>query len=430
MDHPPNGIFPIRALPLEEPMKLKPWIYAGSALVLAGGLIGWKVFAGSTEADSLFTVETVHRQDLKESVTANGEIQALSKVNVGTTVTGEIKQIHVKDGQTVKAGDLLVTLDQERFVQDLHRADLSLRMARQDQDTAEATYRKVHAAFQRQEALFKQDLLSLDQFQDGKLARDNADIALQRAKVAVLAAEAQVALSKDALDKTVLRAPMAGRVTGLKAEKGEMAIAGQTNIAGATLMVISDLAEILAEAKVGELEVSKLRLEQPAEVQVDALPGIVFQARVFNVASSSDRGQNQNIFSSNNSQEAQNYKVRVILQGSRPDLDRLRPGMSARVAVLANEIKNTLAVPLQSVMEREDRSGGLGLMPRTRTTVFLVKDGTAEERTIRLGAATRRTAQVLDGLKEGELIITGPAKGLNGLAAGQKVKLAKAGAAK
>jgi len=408
-------------------MKLKPWLVAGSALLLVGGLIGWKAVSASSEADAAFTVETVRRQDVKESVTANGEIQALSKVNVGTTVTGEIKQIHVKDGQTVKAGDVLVTLDQERFIQDLNRADLALRMARQDQDTAEATYKKLHATFLRQEALFKQDLLSLDQFQDGKLARDNADIALQRAKVAVQAAESQVALSKDALDKTVLRAPMSGRVTGLKAEKGEMAISGQTNIAGATLMVISDLGEILAEAKVGELEVSKLRLDQPAEVQVDALPGIVFQAKVFNVASSSDRNPNQ---TSSNIQEAQNYKVRVILQGSRTDLDRLRPGMSARVAVLANEIKNTLSVPLQAVMEREDRSGGLGLMPRTRTTVFLVKDGVTEERTIRLGAATRRTAEVLEGLKEGETLITGPTKGLNGLTAGQKVKLAKAGAAK
>ena len=254
-------------------MKLKPWLYAGSAVLLVGGLIGWKAYAGPSVADTAFTVETIHRQDVKESVTANGEIQALSKVNVGTTVTGEIKQIHVKDGQTVKAGDLLVTLDQERFKQDLNRADLSLRMAHQDQENAEAVYRKQQGTFQRQEALFKQDLLSLDQYQDAKLARDNADIALQRAKVAVQQAEAQVALSKDALDKTVLRAPMAGRVTGLKAEKGEMAIAGQTSIAGAVLMVISDLGEILAEAKVGELEVAKLRLDQPAEVQVDALPG-------------------------------------------------------------------------------------------------------------------------------------------------------------
>ncbi|WLT32428.1 efflux RND transporter periplasmic adaptor subunit [Geothrix sp. PMB-07] len=408
-------------------MKLKPWMYAGSALLLVGGLIGWKAIATSSEADVPFTVETIRRQDVRESVTANGEIQALSKVNVGTTVTGEIKQIHVKDGQTVRAGDLLVTLDQERFIQDLNRADLSLRMARQDQDTAEATFKKQEATFQRQEALFKQSLISVDQFQDSKLARDSADIALQRAKVAVQQAQAQVALSKDALDKTVLRAPMTGRVTGLKAEKGEMAIAGQTNLAGATLMVISDMGEMLAEAKVGELEVSKLRAGQPAEVQVDALPGLVFQAKVFNVANSVDRSQSSGM---SNSQEAQNYKVRVQLEGSQADLDRLRPGMSARVAILANEIKQTVAVPLQSVLEREERSGGLGLVARTRTTIFVVKDGVVEERTLKLGASTRRQAQVLEGVKEGEQVITGPTKGLATLATGKKVKLAKAEATK
>lgn len=407
-------------------MKLKPWMYAGSALLLVGGLIGWKAIAASSEADAPFTVETIRKQDVKESVTANGEIQALSKVNVGTTVTGEIKQIHVKDGQTVKAGDILVTLDRVRFEQDLNRADLSLRMARQDQDTAEASFKKLEAAFKRQEALFKQNLISLDQFQDSKLARDSADIALQRAKVAVQQAQAQVALSQDALDKTVLRAPMTGRVTGLKAEKGEMAIAGQTNLAGATLMVISDMGEMLAEAKVGELEVSKLRTGQPAEVQVDALPGLVFQAKVFNVANSVDRSQG----SLSNSQEAQNYKVRVQLEGAQADLDRLRPGMSARVAILANEIKQTVAVPLQAVLEREDRSGGLGLVARARTTIFVVKDGVAEERTLKLGAATRRQAQVLEGVKEGEQVITGPTKGLAALATGKKVKLAKTEAAK
>lgn len=408
-------------------MKLKPWMYVGGAILLAGGLIGWKAIAASSEADAPFTVETVRRQDVRESVTANGEIQALSKVNVGTTVTGEIKQIHVKDGQTVKAGDILVTLDQVRFEQDLNRADLSLRMARQDQDTAEASFKKLEAAFLRQEALFKQSLISLDQFQDAKLARDSADIALQRAKVAVQQAQAQVALSRDALDKTVLRAPMTGRVTGLKAEKGEMAIAGQTNLAGATLMVISDMGEMLAEAKVGELEVSKLRAGQPAEVQVDALPGLVFQAKVFNVANSVDRSQSGGMSSS---QEAQNYKVRVQLQGSQADLDRLRPGMSARVAILANEIKQTVAVPLQAVMEREDRNGGLGLVARARTAIFVVKDGVAEERTLKLGAATRRQAQVLEGVKEGEQVITGPTKGLAALATGKKVKLAKAEAVK
>ena len=318
---------------------------------------------------------------------------------------------------------MLVTLDQERFKQDLNRAELSLRMSQQDEENALATFTKQRATFLRQEALSQQGLISVDQFQDIKLVRDNADISLQRARVAVQQAQSQVALAQDALSKTVLRAPMTGRVTGLKAEKGEMAIAGQTNITGAVLMVISDLGEMLAEAKVGELEVSKLRPGQAAEVQVDAIPGMVFPAKVLNVASSSDRNPNQSMSSN---QEAQNYKVRVLLQGSRADLDRLRPGMSSRVAVLTNEVKQVLAVPLQAVMEREEKTGGLGLVARTRTSAFILKDGQAKECTLRLGATTRRTAEVLEGLQEGDQVITGPAKGLNSLTAGQKIKLAKA----
>jgi len=399
------------------------WYVLGAAALLLAGLGGWKVFGKGGETEVLYTVEPVKRQDIKDSVTANGEIQALSRVNVGTTVTGEIKAIHVKDGQMVKAGDLLVTLDQERFRQDLNRADLSLRMARQDQDTAEATFRKVSGAFRRQQALFDQGLISLDQHQEAKLANDNADITLQRAKVAVQQAQSQVALAQDALAKTELRAPMAGRITGLKAEKGETAIAGQTNIASAILMVISDMSQLLAECKISELEVAKLKLGQPAEIQVDAIPGMVFQGRVVNVATSSDRLPNQ---SSTSNQEAQNYKVRVQLAGRPEDLDRLRPGMSARVAVLANEVKQVVAVPLQAILEREDRSGGLGLMSRSRSTVYVLKGDAAEERVLRLGATTRRAAEVLEGLKEGEQIISGPPKGLGALAQGKKVKLAKA----
>jgi HlyD family secretion protein len=404
-------------------MKIRKWWYGAATGLVLAGFGGWKLFGRSGEAETLYTVETVKRQDLKESVTANGEIQALSRVNVGTTVTGEIKIIHVKDGQMVKVGDLLVTLDQERFKQDLNHAELALRMARQDQENAEATFRKQLSSFQRQQTLFDQGLISVDQFQDIKLAKDNADITLQRAKVAVQQAQSQVALAQDALDKTVLRAPMAGRITGLKAEKGETAIAGQTNIAGAVLMVISDMSELIAESKISELEVAKLQPGQPSEIQVDAIPGMVFQGRVLNVATSADRGSNQ--VSSNSNQEAQNYKVRVQISGTRQELDRLRPGMSARVAVLANEVKQVVTVPLQAILEREDRNGGLGLMARSKSMVYVLKGETAEERILKLGASTRRAAEVLEGVKEGEQIISGPPKGLSALAQGKKVKLAK-----
>jgi HlyD family secretion protein len=139
---------------------------------------------------------------------------------------------------------------------------------------------------------------------------------------------------------------------------------------------------------------------------------------VIEVATSVDK--NTNDFSSQN---AQNYKIRIMIQGSSQELGSLRPGMSARVAVLAQEVKNVLTVPLQAVQERDSRSGGLGLLVGTKPVVFIVKDGKAEERTIRSGTSTRRAVEVIEGVSEGETILTGPAKALTSIIPGTKVKV-------
>ena len=392
------------------------WIlWPGLALALGGGIAAKQAFA---KEDLLFTVDEVRRQDLRETINANGEIQARTKVNVGTSVTAEIKEIHVKDGQWVKAGDLLVTLDQERFKQQMAQAELGLRSARQDLENAEATFAKQQTTFRRLDTLHQQGLVSSEDFLAAKLARDSADIQLQKGKVAVQQAQAQVALAQDALDKTVLRAAMAGRVTGLKAEKGETAISGQTNISGAILIVISDLSEMLAEVKVGELDVVRLKPGQAAEIQVDALPGKVFQGRVFEVASSVDKAS-----TGFGGQDAQNYKVRILLSGDHQALDPLRPGMNARVAVLVQEVKQVLTVPLQAIQERDAKNGGLGLLTGTRPVVFVAKDGKAEERALQPGVGTRRAVEVLGGVKEGEQVVTGPAKALATLKSGVELKV-------
>jgi HlyD family secretion protein len=382
----------------------------GLVLIGAGGV----AFANRKE-ETIFTAERATRQDLRDKIEANGQIQALKRVQVGSQVTAEIKQIHVKDGQQVSAGDLLVTLDQEKSKQDVNNAQLGLKMSQQDLQNAEAAFQKQSLTFSRQETLFKQGLLSSEDHQTAKLNRDNADTTLQKARVAVHQADAYLAIAQDALSKTIIRASMSGTVTGLKAEKGEMAIAGMTNLSGAVLMVISDLSEMLAEINVGELEVVKLKVGQPAEIQVDAIPGKVFQGKVLEVASAVDASSQQN-------QQNQNYRVRVRIAGSSEELKGLRPGMSARVAALCSEAKNALTVPLQAIQERESKTGALKLMSGSKSVVFVVKDGKVEERELKVGTITRKAVEVLDGVKEGESVVTGPAKALPSLAVGAKVK--------
>ncbi|GLH70473.1 hemolysin secretion protein D [Geothrix rubra] len=394
------------------------WILAVAG-VMTAALTAWAAFGRSPGADAAYTVETVRRQDLKDSVTVNGEIQARTRVNVGTSVNGEIKQIHVADGQWVKAGDLLVTLDQERLRQDQVRAELSLDAARQDLGNAKATRDKQARTLQRRSELFAQGIVSSEDFQQEKLNLQNAETQLQRARVAVQQAEAAVAQARDMLSKTVLRAPMSGQVTGLRAEKGETAIAGQTNVAGAVLMVISDVSEMMAELKVGELDVVKVRVGQPAEVSVDALPGRIFTGKVVTVASGTDRPANTSF--GGGLQEVQSYKVRIQLDGSPVELQALRPGMSARIAILTAERKAVLAVPLAAIQERESKSAGLGLMTLSRSVVFVARNGKAEERVLGTGLSTRRAVEVLQGLQEGDQVITGPTKLLSALANGKAI---------
>ncbi len=399
------------------------WLLGSATLLVVGTSIGWITLRGSG-GDIPFSVETVRRQDLRESVTANGEIQARTKVNVGSTITAEIREIHVVDGQWVKAGDLLVTLDQERLRQDLVRAELTATTARQDLRNAQATFDKQTKTFTRREELHGKGIVSTEDYQQEKLNLDNASTQLERAKAGVQQAVAALAQAKDTLSKTVIRASMAGQVTGLKAEKGETAIAGQTNLAGAVLMVISDMSELMAEIKVGELDVVKLRIGQPAEVTIDAIPGKVFAGKVITVASGTDRPASNSY--GGTTTETQSYKVRVQLQGTPQELGSLRPGMSARLAVLTAERKNVLSVPLAAIQERETKAGGLGLMMGSRSVVFVAKGGKAEERSIKTGLGTRRAAEVVEGLEEGEQVITGPTKALPSLTQGMAVKLEKA----
>lgn len=402
--------------------KPRTWIVTGAATFVLLGSIGWITF-GRGPGTPEFTAEPCRRQALRDSVTANGEIQARTRVNVGVQVTAAIQEIHVRDGQWVKAGDLLVTLDQERYKQALHQAETGLDMARKDLEIARTTFDKQEKTYRRQASLFDSGLVSEEDYLSVKLTRDTAATTLERARVAVNQAEAQAAIARDDLSKTVIRASMSGQVTGLKAEKGETAIAGTTNLAGAVLMVISDLSEMMGEIRVGELDVVKVREGQPAEVTVDALPGRVFKGKVITVATSTDRPANAT--SSSSSQETQSYRVRISLEDTPESLAALRPGMSARIAVLTAEHKDVLTVPLGAIQDREAKAGGLGLLPGSRSVVFVVKDGKASEREIRIGLATRKAAEVLAGLDEGERVVTGPTKQLASLANGAPVKLSQ-----
>ncbi len=379
------------------------------AVLLAIAMVPAIIYGGENEDPEAYAWDRVSRGDIRETISVSGEIRAKSKVNIGTMVSGEIKTIHVRDGQDVKAGDLLVTIDQEQIQQDLTRSEAALDAFRKDSERAQTVMESEQTSFHRMESLHKQGLVSDEEHRRAKVAFDSARLSYQSSKANVAQNQAAVASQKTSLGKAVLRAPMAGRVTGLKAEKGETAIAGMTNLPGAVLMVISDMSEILTEIKVNESEVVRIKPGQTAQVSLESLPGRAFQGKVVEVAAAADRQGQETTF----------YVVKILLDPKGTGFSDLRPGMNARAVILTAERKNALRVPLQAVLEREgsaEEAQKKGMLaPENRMVVLQPQRDSARETVITTGIANTQYYEVLGGLKEGDTIITGPIRKLKDL---------------
>lgn len=400
-------------------MKRRTKVFLGLGLAIAAVVAAIAISRVFRESPDAFTWDAVTKGEVRETISASGEIKAKVSINIGTSVTGEIKVLHVKDGQDVKAGDLLVTLDRERLRQQLSQTEAQLDAAGKDAARLEAAMKRSQENAARMESLFRQGLISDEDYRQSKLALESAVLNQQAARANVVQNQANVAAMRDNFGKTEIRAPIAGRVTALKAERGEMAIPGTSNLAGATLMVISDMSEVIAEIKANESEVVRLKEGQPAQVTAEALPGRVFQGKVYEIASASE----------SSGSDANMYKVKVILDMAGKDVALLRPGMSARAVILTAEAKSALRVPLQSVLDREGsmeeaRRKGL-LSPESRSVVMVVKGRKAEERAVQVGIANTQYYEVKDGLSEGERVLTGPIRKLKELKSGDAIQIRK-----
>ena len=394
-------------------------------ILIAVGLVGAAIltlgviFLRSGDPANAFSWDTVTRGEIRETISASGEIQAKTRINIGTSVAGEIKILHVKDGQNVASGELLVTIDQERLKQQLSQSEAMLEAARKDSARLDAAMKRARESVSRTESLFRQGLVSDEEYRQAQLSRESAELSFDAARSNVAQNQANVAAMRDGLSKTVIRAPIAGRVTSLKAERGETAIPGMSNLPGATLMVISDMSELNAEVKVNESEVVRLKNGQTAQVTVESLPGRVFPGRVYEIASAAEQS----------GQDANMYKVKVALDMASPDIAQLRPGMNVRAVILTAEVRDVLRVPLQAVLDREGtleeaRKKGL-LSPEVRSVVMVVKDGKAQERFLKMGIANTQSYEVKEGLSEGERVLTGPIRKLKEMKAQDSVKLRK-----
>ena len=373
-------------------MKLWKKIAIGvGVLVVLATLIGVSVYQSRK---NVATVQTgkVMRQDLATVVSASGEIKPKTYVNVGANAFGKITHLYVKEGDHVKKGQLLAQIENVQPEADVNAnqaslqaaetdavaADAAVKTAQADLLRAQADYERNKLDWDRAQGLYKDGLISKSDYDSRKNAWATADAGLTQAQARLAQAKAQKDSSQrhitqaqatlmryaDALKKTTYASPFDGVVTNLPVRAGETVVIGIQNAQGSTLMTVADMSVITAEVKVDETDIVNVRLGQPAEVTIDAIPKKIFHATV------SEIGNNAIVRSTgvatsqqaSASQEAKDFKVVVTLSDAPPDL---RPGLSTTAKVTTAIRSNVLSLPIQALtmrtkeqMDQQNRTPG------------------------------------------------------------------------
>jgi HlyD family secretion protein len=374
-------------------------IVVGGAVALAL-IIFFSINATRKEEVQVQTSKAQRKDVLKSKVSASGEIRAKEQVNLQSEVTAIITDLRVREGDSVKKGDVLLHLDpiQTRAENDASRATYeasqsevrqqefsiltaeanlgsqraALRSAQASLGQAESNYTRETNSFKRKQQLHEDGLLSREDYELAQNTARSAKAQLEVAQAQLSQAETQVMVSEnniqqmktayngavsraksqaarltqsnDTLRKTILTSPLNGVITQLNKEKGERAVPGMMISPEATIMIIADLSVIQAQLKVDETDVISLALGQPAKIKVDALPDTVFDGEV------SEIGNSPITTSSASTQEAKDFKVKVTLKDPSK---KLRPGMSCTGDIITNTKQNVLALPIQALTIRE-----------------------------------------------------------------------------
>jgi HlyD family secretion protein len=396
----------------------KALIIAGVFLIL--GIIVVFNLRSRRESAEKVNVERAALKDLTSIISASGEVRPRKSVNISAHVPGRIVEIGVREGQTVRRGDFLLRLDSAQYEANADRDRAIIRFYKTELEKARVKRDQDRAAAERQQQLFQSQLISREQMEAAKVQFEISQAQVDSILHQIEQSEASLRVALDSLGKTVFSAPLDGVVTSLRVEAGEVAIIGTMNNPGTVLMTLADLSIMEVEVQVDETDVVNVRLGQPAEVHVDALPGRGISGRVTEVGSSALQRLGA---VSSSTQESKDFKVVVTLDDPP---DSLRPGLSASADIITAEKKSVLAVPISALVLQENEDDASDRRGRSRSEVegvFVVDGGRRVKFTpVVKGIAGDLMIEVVSGLAEGAEIVVGPYSALRRLEDGALVK--------
>lgn len=409
----------------------------GGGILLAIALIGGLSAAKGRNKATEVRIEQVEKRDLVASVTASGQVQPHTKVDLASDITGRIVRLVVKEGDQVTKGQFLLEIDPSQYRASAERAAATVASARSQAATARPTLLQARRNYDRLLALKKENptLVSDEQVEQLKTQVDVAKAQLESANNGIAQSEASLRDAQSQLGKTSIFAPMSGRVTRLNVREGETAIMGTLNKDAATLLTISDMSLLETKVKVDETDVSRIKIGDSTVIQIDAFPDTTFVGRVSEISNSSLKGSASG--STNPADQAINYEVTITLVNAPATT---RPDFSATAKIVTDTRKNVLSIPIIALTVREDSvkqdSGAVTLAKAAPTKqvgkrdvegVFAVgTDNKVTFKPVKVGIAGEKYFEVVSGLKENEKIVGGTYQAIRELKDGSRVKAMKA----
>jgi HlyD family secretion protein len=402
------------------------------AIALIGGLSAMKGRNKATEV----RIEPVERRDLVASVTASGQVQPHTKVDLASDITGRIVRLAVKEGDLVTKGQFLLEIDPSQYRASAERAAAAVASARSASATARPTLDQARRNYDRLLALKKENptLVSDEQVEQLKTQVEVAQAQLENANNGIAQSQASLRDAQSQLGKTSIFATMSGRVTRLNVQEGETAIMGTLNKDAATLLTISDMSLLETKVKVDETDVSRIAIGDSTVIQIDAFPDTTFVGRVSEISNSSLKAASGG---ASPADQAIDYEVTITLVNAPATT---RPDFSATAKIITDTRKNVLSIPIIALTVREDSlnkkdSGAVTLAKAAPTKevgkrdvegVFAVgTDNKVTFKAVKVGIAGEKYFEVLTGLKPGEKIVGGTYQAIRELKDGSRVKAIK-----
>jgi HlyD family secretion protein len=404
-------------------------IVVGLTLV-AGGAAAYQINK-KKHAGTEVRLEKVARRDLVSAVTASGKIEAKTSVDISADITGRIIRIAVREGDLVTKGQFLIQIDPAQYQAAVARAqgvvgstEATLTQARANLDQAERAWNRA-----RQLTQLGPNLIAPEAAEQARTSYDVAQANWQATRAQLEQSRASLQEARDNLSKTRLISPIAGRVVRLAVEEGEVAVPGTFSRETGLLMTVADLSVILAKVQVDETDVVRLAASDSVQVTIDAYPDTAFTGRVTEISHSAQLTATQTASGSND--RAVDFDVEVTLDNPPRDV---RPDLSCTARMVTDTRARALSIPIIALTVRDHERVPIedSTMDTTRLKklgkeaegVFVVREGKATFRPVKVGIAGDEYFEVTDGLRDGETIVAGTYQAIRDLKDGARVRAA------